>query len=122
LLRVRRDVAEQLELPSGERLDGGDERVYVAPKNGRGDGTPVPLRAVVFLREPEDGIRLDRVDSARAIPDLWALSFALPTPAGRARCFEALTDLAHRVPVWNLARPLRLKALEKTVEHIVAGV
>jgi hypothetical protein len=122
LLRVRRDVAEQLELPTGERLDGGDGRVYLAPKDGRGDGTSVPLRAVVLLRESEDGIRLERVDSARAIPDLWALSFALPTPAGRAQCFEALTDLADRVPVWNLARPLRLRALEKTVEHIVDGV
>jgi hypothetical protein len=122
MLRVRRDMAGRLELGGERRLDGGDERVYFALEGRRGDGTPVPLRAVVFLRESEDGINLERVDPARALPDLWALSFALPTPRDRARCFGALTDLAHRVPIWNLARPLRLTELERTVERLVASV
>jgi hypothetical protein len=122
LLRVRRDVAGQLELRAARRLDGGDERVYIALEGSRGDSAPVPVRAIVFLRESEDGIRLEPVDPARAIPDLWALSFALPTADNRARCFEALADLAHRIPIWNLARPLRLTELEKTVERLVAGV
>lgn len=122
LLRVRRDVAERLDLGGRTRLDSGDERVYIGLEGSRGDGALVPLRAIVFLRESEDRISLEPVDPASALSDLWALSFALPTPEGRARCFEALADLAHRVPIWNLARPLRLTELERTVERLVARV
>lgn len=123
LLRVRRDIAERLDLPAGRRLDGGDDRVYVAlDDGGRGDSLPVPLRAIVLLRPGSHSVALEPVDAAHAIRDLWALTFVLPTQDDRTRCFERVADLADRVPVWNLSRPVRLDALAETVERLVAAV
>lgn len=123
MLRVRRDIADRLELPFGRRLDAGDERTHIAlDSDHRGDSAVVPLRAIVFLRESDDGVKLERVDPADAIRDLWTLSFALPTRVDRARCFNGVADLAHTIPIWNLSRPLRLEELERTVERLVAGV
>jgi hypothetical protein len=80
----------------------------------------VPLRAVVLLRSAEEGIALDPVPATDALRDLWPLSFRLPTAEDRARCFEGITQLAASVRLWNLARPLRIDALDNVVERIVA--
>lgn len=121
MLRIRRDVADALGAHLGTVLDAGDERVHVALDDRlRGDSQPVPLRAVVFLRSSDDGIRLEPADMVDAIRDLRALSFFLPDLADQARCFEAVADLARRVPLWNLYRPLRVDALEAVVERLLA--
>jgi hypothetical protein len=36
--------------------------------------------------------------------------------------FERLTDLAARVPFWDLRRPMTIEALDDTVERIVETV
>jgi hypothetical protein len=53
-----------------------------------------------------------------AVRDLWPLSSRLPTRRGLARCFEDLVDVASRVPVWNLYRPLQIEELPRTIDLI----
>ena len=48
MLRVRHDVAAELELPSVRRVGESDDRVHYALVDP-GDCEPVPVRAVVFL-------------------------------------------------------------------------
>jgi hypothetical protein len=121
MLRVREDVADQLELPRAEAVARSDNRIHFSlDRDRRGDSTPVPLRAVVLLRSADDGISLERVEARAALRDLWPLSFRLPTAADRTRCFEGITQLAASVRIWNLVRPLRIDTLGKVVEKIVA--
>jgi hypothetical protein len=94
----------------------------VLPPRARGDGGPVPLSAVVFLREATGGIDLERADQADALRDLWSLSFHLPGAAHEKRCFQALADLVARVPVWNLARELDWLSLPNVIERIANEV
>ena len=73
----------------------------------------------MFLRHSRDGIALKPVPATAAIPDLWALSFRLPTAGGRAQAFGQLTRLAGTCPIWNLYRPARLDSLDATVARLV---
>jgi len=121
MLRVRRDVAGDLELPGARAVAQSDDRVHFSLDPARrGDSRPVPLRAIVLLRRGEDGIALEPVPAAGALRDLWPLSFRLPTAEDRARCFDGLARLAAGVPIRNLVRPLRLDELPRVVERIVA--
>ena len=82
-------------------------------------GTPVPVRAIVLLRESiEDGIRLQPVDTMDAIPDLWTLAFRLPESDDRSRAFQQVAAFADRVPVWNLFRPLTMSGLPDVVATV----
>jgi hypothetical protein len=85
----------------------------------RGDGRPVPLRAVVFLRESSDNVRIDRVHGGEALADLWTLELRLKTDAERRRSFSQLTRLAATVPIWNLHRPLQVEKLDEVVSKLV---
>ena len=120
MLRVRRDSQRPVAVPGTTIVDEDDERVHLAiTEDRRGDGLPVPLDAVVFLRPAEDGApRLERIAPEEAIADLWALSFHLPTDEDRARCFDRIVRLASSVPIWNLHRPLRLELLQETVRAL----
>jgi hypothetical protein len=121
MLRVRHDVADRLVLPRASAVaESGDRIHYSLDPDRRGDSTPVPLRAVVLLRSANDGIALDQVHATAALRDLWPLSFRLPTVEDRARCFDGIARLAANVRIWNLVRPLRIDALGKVVERIVA--
>lgn len=120
MLRVRRDVADRLDLPRAREVAESDNRVHFSlDPDRRGDSSPVPMRAIVLLRRGEDGIVLDRVPAARALPDLWPLSFRLPTVEDRARCFDGLARLAACARIWNLVRPLRLDELGRVVQRVV---
>jgi hypothetical protein len=123
MLRVRRDSFERLTLPGTTVLAQDEERVHLATEQAtRGDGTPVPLRHVILLRTSEDDeIRLERVPAEAVIPDVWTLSFNVPTDEGRTQCFENATRLAATIPVWNLSRPLRYELLDDVMDAIVAG-
>jgi hypothetical protein len=123
LLRIRPDVFDG-RAPAGTHVVSiHDDRIYLAlDEKRRGSVDPVPIRALVFLRESADDIYLEQVPPARALPDLWALGFRLPNDGARAQCFKQITRFAGNVPVWNLYRPLRLDRLPETVSRIVNTV
>ena len=120
-VRVRPDVF-QGEAPSATTIVSiRDDRVHLVVDADRaGDSRPVPIRAVVFLRDPADHIRLDPVKPCDALPDLWALNFHLQNALARSQSFSQLAQLAARTSIWNLHRPLSLTSLEAVVSHIVA--
>lgn len=121
MLRIRRDVYERLDFPGTDLVGEDPERVYLTiPEATRGDGLPVPIRGVVFLRRSEDEFALDRVPVEKAVPDLWALSLNLPTDESRAQCFHQVTSIAAQVPVWNVHRRLTLEHLPELVDRIVS--
>jgi hypothetical protein len=122
LLRIRRDMYQQLEFPGTEVVGEDPERLYLTVQgSARGDGSPVPIRGVVFLRRSEnESTALERLPPESAVPDLWALSFNLPTDESRAQCFRGVTSLAAEVPVWNLHRRLTVDRLAETVDRIVS--
>jgi hypothetical protein len=122
VLRVRRDIADLLDIPRAYAVGESDDRLHLAldPAERR-DCAPVALRAVVFLLDADSEIVLDAVRAPDAIRDLWSLSFRLPLDADRARCFAAVTDLVNAVPVWNLCYPRRIETLPAAVEEIVAN-
>lgn len=122
MLRVRRDMYDQLNLPDTNVVAEEPGRVHLAISNHRrGSGDPLPLRGVMFLRTGGTGPSVEPVTPERALPDLWTLSFKLPHDEDRARSFERLAHLASEVPIWNLTRPLRIDNLTDVVEAIVAS-
>lgn len=121
LLRIRRDVYDHLEFPGTYPVVTEPERVHLALDPAiRGDGRPIPLRALVFLRPGEGKASLERVPAEQSLPDLYALSWKLPTDADRARCFQGAASLAGDVPIWNLYREIRLDQLDEVVELILS--
>ncbi len=121
LLRIRDDVYPHVEFPGTEVVFEEPGRVYLAVNPAlRGDGRPVPLRAMVFLGSPGDRIALESLDMSRCLPNLWALSGRLPGDADTIRCFQGAASLAAQVPAWELRRPLRFDNLDRVVEAIVA--
>ena len=120
VLRIRPDVADRLEIRNASPVGEPDDRIHFAvDAAARGDCRPVPLRAILLLREIRNGFQLEPVKPMDAVRDLWPQSFNLPTPQDRARCFAAVVDLARSVPVKNLHRPFRFEDLPATVEFVV---
>ncbi len=119
LVRIRLDVYDG-HAPAGTHVVvARPDRVYMALDDDRkGSGAPVPIKAIVFLRESVDGLRMERAPASVALADLWSLSFRLQTDEGRARSFRQLTRLAGALPTWNLYRPLRRASLDATVARI----
>jgi hypothetical protein len=120
LLRVRPDMYAGRP-PAGTQVAAARRgRVYLdLDPDRRGSSAPVPIAAVVFLRESPSGIKLERTAASAAIRDLWALSFRLPTDEAQARVFTQVTRLVRAVPTWNLYRPIRLDSLDATVTKIL---
>lgn len=117
MLRVRRDIANQLEIRNATSVSEPDDRVHLAiARDMRGDCTPIPLRAIVLLRTSDDAPRLDTLAPRDAIRGLWPLASRLPSRAGLARSFEDLVDVVGHVPVWSLRRRLRIEELPATVD------
>ena len=120
MLRLRLDVAAELQLPDVEALGGPDDRVHYAVRpERRGDCTPVPVAGIVFLRGDAREMRLAPTPDVDAVRDLWSLSWHLPTSDDRARAFGGVADLAREVPVWGLERPVRIEDLSATVDFLV---
>jgi hypothetical protein len=123
MLRVRRDGYERGRFAGTQVVAEDEQRVYLAVDAARrGDGAPVPVSAIVFLRSAASGVTLARVAPADAMRDLWALSFRLPTDADRVRCFEGIATLASSVPIWDLHRPLEFANLPEVVETVSLAV
>jgi hypothetical protein len=117
IIRLRRDMAPHVQVPGD--VVGSDDRLHVVlHEDARGTGAPVPLRLILLLRMGDGAPELQRLPAAQAIRDLWSLNFKLPTDASRAACFSALADLASRVEILDLARPLRVDALGETIRLV----
>jgi hypothetical protein len=116
-LRLRNDVAREVEVAFGRPLSGGPDRTRYALAN-RGDCRPVPIRALVFLRRSDDDIWLEQLQPIRSLPHLWDSSFRIAR-AHERRCFESITELANELPILNLHRPLRTDALDSTVDRVL---
>lgn len=120
-LRVRPDMFNG-QVPQGSSLASvRPDRVVLALNSDRsGDCKPVPIRSIVFLRESsDDQIRLERVESIRSLPDLWALSFRPKGNTALGRSFRGLSSLATGTMIWNLYRPLRIEMMNDVIDHIV---
>ncbi len=122
MLRLRRDVADEFEIPGVRELGRDDDRVHLSLEANRGTSDPVPLAAIAFLHREDADARLERGESAQTVRDLWALSFNLPTDEDRRRSFRSVADLAAAVPGWRLRRRLQLGDLQPTVERLVEAV
>jgi hypothetical protein len=119
LLRLRPDTYEKLTLEHTYPLAEKPDRIHLGfDESIRGGADPVPLRGIIFLREGDGMPRLERVDTKTALPDIWALSFKLPTDSQRTFCFEAISTLADQVPLWNLYRELSYPELPKVVAEV----
>jgi hypothetical protein len=120
MLRVRRDSFERLDVPDAAVVGEDPDRIHLAIAGARrGTADPLPVAAIVLLREADE-VRLERLAPERAIPELWALAFKLPTDEDRTRCFDAVVRLAGSIPVWNLHRPLRYGLLDRTIDEVVS--
>jgi hypothetical protein len=120
VMRVRRDAFLRLSFPAAKVVAEDHDRVYLSVEEPhRGDGQPVPLRAIVFLRASSDETRMERVAAQDSLRDLWSLSFTVPTDASRTTCFEGLTQLTASTPVWNLHRRLRFDDLPLVVDRVI---
>jgi len=121
MLRVRRDVLEQFRPRDATVVGVYGERTSLAVDGPRrGNCAPVPLRAVVLLREGA-AIQLDPIRPADALRELWALSTRIPTEENRRRCFGMLGSIAASSPTWWLSRPLRVDDLPVVIETIRQG-
>ncbi|OGO56594.1 MAG: hypothetical protein A2V85_02075 [Chloroflexi bacterium RBG_16_72_14] len=116
VVRLRPDVVDGIRIPGASSVEVERERVFVmldGPQ--RGTGSPVPLAAILFLRDGPGPGQLDPAPSVDAIRDLWSLAFTLPTDASRGAVFGRVADLAARVPVLDLRRELRLDTLPDVI-------
>jgi hypothetical protein len=120
MLRVRRDVFARLEVPSTYVVAEDHERVHLAlVQEARGDGAPIPIGAIIFLRRGQGAPVIERRTARESIPDLWALSMNLPTDEDRSRCFQGVSALAGSVPTWNLERDFTIDEIDEIVDLII---
>lgn len=121
MLRLRPDMAEQLGVASMPGVITGRGRYRIVQDDGDHDGAaPVPVHGVVILEGEADEVSLTRMPAVEAIPHLWELVFRLPEPFDPAQCFAGVTDLAARVPVWALRRPMTVASLPDVVEALAS--
>jgi hypothetical protein len=120
VLRVRGDIYKHLDLPGTKAIVEEVDRVHlVLDEVARGDGAPIPISGIVFLRRgPEGRARMERVEPTRALPDLWALSWRLPSTEDVIRCFDGITSLIDSIRIWNLYREPSLDGLDEVVSLI----
>ena len=97
-----------------------NDRVHLVLDSERaGTSVPVPIKALVFLREATDRISLEALDGSAAVRDLWALNFHLPDGHERSRAFVQLAQLAKSITIWNVYRPLSMSNMDAVVARIV---
>jgi hypothetical protein len=118
LLRLRPDVFDGV-LPAGLHVVARrPDRVFLGfDEAARGSAAPVPIKAIVFLRQGAE-IAVEPVPAQTALKDLWRLSFRTGTEDGRADSFRSLSRLAGSIPCWNVARPMTAGSLKPTIEII----
>lgn len=123
VLRLRPDVASQLPMEGTlAPAAPGEGRVPVLiGEVARGDGEPVPLRAIVFLDEGLEP-RLAPVTAADAVRDVLALAFRLPSDRHRAAVFARVADLTGGVEMLRLHRRITIESLDDVVALVVRHI
>lgn len=122
MLRLRHDMADEFSIPGARELGRDDDRVHLSLERDRRTCEPVPLGGIALLHEGDVDPTVEDESGPRAVRDLWAVSFNLPTDADRERCFRAVADLASTAPTWRLTRRLHVSDLDPTVECLVERV
>jgi hypothetical protein len=118
VVRLRGDVASHIEISDVVRRPMPNGRVsLLLDAARRGDGEPVPLRAILLLRLADE-VLLRPAPSASAARDIFALSFLLPLPEHRASNFILATDIVSRIEVLDLHRPLTLSSIDHVIDAI----
>lgn len=121
-LRVRSDMARHLlPLEGMQEIGSLDDRTVLASTEP-GDGGPVPVAGLVLLKGFDSSISLRQVRSVDCLPDLWLLSFHLPTKADRERKFNQLVDLIDSIPIWELTQPSDPQEIHSTAENLIETV
>jgi hypothetical protein len=117
-LRLRLDTMEALALQGVEVTTREPDRVHLAIEESlRGTQDPVPLRAIVLLRQSDQGISITPADPAQVARDLWSLSFHLPDY--RQQVFFGITDIVSGANPFDLTRPLRFDVLDEVIDVVV---
>lgn len=126
ILRIRHDVYGRMELAGTEPVLRDDEKVHLMlTAAARGSGVPVPIRAIVFVRDPslqavEGRTAISAVAAADSLANLWSVSFTLPTAGRRQRTFEKAAALAGRVAMFEMYRPASFDDLSEAVELVAS--
>ena len=121
MLRLRPDMAEQMGVASMPDVISGRGRFrIVQDDDGLSGADPVPVRAVIMLVGESDHVSMTAMPSVEAIPHLWELVFRMPEHFDSAQCFADVADLAGRVPVWALRRPMTVESLPGVVAALAS--
>ena len=121
-LRVRPDMFRDSPPEGSTVVAKRPDRIVLRIDDARaGTADPVPIRAILLLRESDGEIRLEPVERVRALPDLYALSFRIGGRDSAADTFARVSRLAGATAIWNLHRPLRLDNLEQVVAHVAGA-
>jgi hypothetical protein len=119
VLRLREDVVQFVDLPATRVGLDSDGRVgLILDERDRGDGSGVPLRAILFLRSGSGSPKLDPVRTPDALRDILALTFQLPDHVSRGAAFSRVADLAARVDTFDLRRRMENDATGEVVRLI----
>jgi hypothetical protein len=119
-------VYSQLQLAGTEPVLRDDEKVHLMlTPTARGSGEPVPIRAIVFVRDTslqavEGRPAISAVAAADSLANLWTVSFTLPTAERRQRTFEKAAALAGRVRMWEMYRPSSFEGLPEAVDLVTS--
>jgi hypothetical protein len=120
MLRVRRDVYDQLVIDGARPVADDPERIHLAlDDERRGSSDAVPLAGILFLRRGTPGIELFGVRPDQYLAELWSVSFNLPEDDDRQRHFDKVAQVAFSVPLWVLDRPLRFDTLDEVIDRLV---
>lgn len=116
LLRLRPDVAPKILRGSNlEVVHESDERIMV--RSGTHRSEPVPLSAIIFLKNGDQRTLEKRFDPTR-IADLWKVGFHFPNVSDRERAFNGLANLADTIAIYDLERPLGWESLEWSMDIV----
>lgn len=119
-LRVRPDMAQfVLPIPSMVEIGTLDERLVLTSDNP-GNCDPVPVGAILLLKDFGDHLSVEPSPALDRLPDLWLLSLHLPSEADRTRKFGQLVDLLNTVPAWDVIQSDDRSELERSAESILA--
>jgi hypothetical protein len=119
VVRLRSDVASHIDIADAMQRPMPNGRVsLLLNADQRGDGAPVPLRAIMLLRSSAEEVSLKPTRSASAARDIFALSFLLPTQEHRAANFSLAAEIVSHAEVLDLARPLTLGSMDRVVDVV----